>query len=133
MTSKPRLTSHCVYWSWYQFIVCDTKKCVAIATALYINSLSVIIVVSNENHEVKDDFMLFFWKEIDHLGSDDLFFFFGLHFTVVGKNLGNRAGVSNLLNHLPPTSKTGKKWSIFQNHPPNAQHRFAPLIATILE
>ena len=28
-----------------------------------------------------------------------------LHFTVVGKNLGNRAGVSNLLNHSPQSRK----------------------------
>ena len=51
------------------------------------------------------------------------FVFTSLHFTVVGKNLGNRVGVSNLLNHFPNL----QKWSISLNHPPNAQHRFAPL------
>ena len=34
--------------------------------------------------------------------------FTSLRFTVEGKNLGNRAGVSNLLNHSP-ISKNGKK------------------------
>ena len=54
--------------------------------------------------------------------------FTSLVFTMVGKNLGNRAGVSILLNQLsPPISKNGKKWSILLNHPPNTQHRFVPL------
>ena len=50
---------------------------------------------------------LFFWsslhfgqEKIGRVGSDDLFLVFtSLHFTVVGKNLGKRAGMSNLLNH----------------------------------
>ena len=38
---------------------------------------------------------LHFGQEIGHLGSDDLFYlvFTSWHFTVVGKNLGNSAGV----------------------------------------
>ena len=52
-------------------------------------------------HPGGDD--LFFWsslhfgQEIGHLGSDDLFFGFHFiaHHSVVGKTLGNRAGVSD--------------------------------------
>ena len=41
--------------------------------------------------------------------------FTSLHFTVVGKNFGNRAGVSNLLNH-PPQSR--KMVSFAESYPP---------------
>ena len=53
---------------------------------------------------------LHFGQEIGHLASDDLFFF-GLHFIALhcgGKNLGNCAGVSNLLNHPPNLEKWQK-------------------------
>ena len=40
--------------------------------------------------------------------------FTSLNFNVLGKNLGIRAGVSNLQNHTPNL----EKWSILQNHPP---------------
>ena len=53
--------------------------------------------------------------------------FTSLHFTVEGKSLGNRAGVSNLLNLCPPISKNGQFCRLI---PPNAQHRFAPLLET---
>ena len=55
---------------------------------------------------------------------DDLFFFFwsSLHF---GKEIRHLRGCVKL---FPPFSKNGKKWSILLNHPPNAQHRFAPLL-----
>ena len=74
---------------------------------------------------------LHFGREIGHLGSDDLFSVFGLHyilgtklviwevmtfflvftslhFTVVGKSLGNRSRVLNLLNHAPQSRKMAK-------------------------
>ena len=56
--------------------------------------------------ELDDFFLVFtkFWARNWSSGiSDDQFLgvFTSLHFTVVGKNLGNRAGMSNLLNHPP--------------------------------
>ena len=45
---------------------------------------------------------------MSHISELDDFFFLGLHllhFIAVGKDLGNRAGVSNLLNHPPPQSR----------------------------
>ena len=65
---------------------------------------------------------LFFWsslpfgQETGHLERDDLFF--GFYFTVVGKNLGNRAGVSDLLNHPPQSRKMAKNGQFLQSHPP---------------
>ena len=50
---------------------------------------------------------------------DDLFF--GLHliaFTVVGKNLGNRAGVSNLLNHPPNLENWQEMVNFAESCPP---------------
>ena len=68
---------------------------------------------------------LFFWsslhfgQEIGHLGSDDLFLVFtSLHFIVEGKNLGNRAGVSNLLNHPPQSRKMAKNGQFCRIIPP---------------
>ena len=79
---------------------------------------------------------LFFWsslhfeQEIGHLGSDGPFF--GLHFIALhcgGQIFGQpRGGVKFAKSFLPPISKNGRKWSILQNHPPNAQHKFAPPI-----
>ena len=60
-------------------------------------------------------------QEIGHLGSDDLFFgllFTLLHFTVVGKNLGNRAEESNLLNHPPQYRKMAKNGQFCRIIPP---------------
>ena len=72
-----------------------------------------------------------FGQEIGHLGSDDFFFFLvfaSLHFTVVGKNLRKRAGVSSLLNHPPPNlEKWQKNGQFCRIIPPNTQHRFASL------
>ena len=70
---------------------------------------------------------LFFWsslhfgQEIGHLGSDDLFF--GLHFIALhcgGQTFGQPCGGVKFAKSSPPISKNGKKWSILQNHPPNA-------------
>ena len=75
---------------------------------------------------------VFFWsslhfrQEIGDLGSDDDFFlvFTSLHFTVVGRNLGNRARC-HICEIIPPISKNGQ---FCRSIPPNAQHRFAPLM-----
>ena len=50
-----------------------------------------------------------------------------LHFTVVSKNLGNRAGVSNLLNHHPQSRKIAKNGQFCRIIPLNTQHILAPL------
>ena len=63
---------------------------------------------------------LHFGQEIGHLGSDALLclVFTSLHFTVVGENLSNRAGVSNLLNHPPPNLEKWQKMVNFAESPP---------------
>ena len=43
------------------------------------------------------------------------------------QKFGQPCGGVRLAESFLPISKNGKKWSILQNHPPNAQHRFAPL------
>ena len=77
-------------------------------------------------------FSLHFGQEINHLGSDDLFFWFSLRCTspwfVVGKKLGNRAMVSNLRNHSLQSQKMAKNGQFCRIISPNAQHRFAPLL-----
>ena len=51
---------------------------------------------------------------------------------MVGKNLGNRARVSNLLNHPPQSRKMAKNGQFRRIILPNAQHRFASLaVATM--
>ena len=44
--------------------------------------------------------------------------FTSLHFTVVDKNLGNRAGVSNLRNHPPNFEKWHKMVKFAESSPP---------------
>ena len=72
--------------------------------------------------------MTFFWsslhfgQEIGHLGSDDVFvggggLFTSWHFTVVGKTLGNRAGVSNFLNYPPQLEKWQKMVNFAESSP----------------
>ena len=46
------------------------------------------------------------------------FVFTSLHFTVVGKNLDNRAGVSHLLNHPPNYEKWQKMVNFAESFPP---------------
>ena len=78
-------------------------------------------------------FSLHFGQEIGHQGSDDLFF--GLHFIALqcgGQKFGQPRGGVKVAKSSPPISKNGKKWSILQNHLPNAPHRFAPLFVTLL-
>ena len=51
---------------------------------------------------------------------------------MVGKNLGNLPGVSNLQNHPPPQSqKMTKNDQFCRIIPPNAQHRLAPLVVPL--
>ena len=45
-----------------------------------------------------------------------------------GQKFGQPRGDVKFAKSSPPISKNGKKWSLLQNHPPNAQHRFAPLL-----
>ena len=61
-------------------------------------------------------------------------FFFGFHFIALncgGHKFGLPRGGVKFAKSSPPISKNGKKWSILQIHPPNAQHRFAPLSSVV--
>ena len=84
------------------------------------------------------------YLHMPHISERDDLFFFGLHFILVEKLViwesvdlffdvtlfwAKNWASARVYQIIPPNlEKWQKKWSILLNHPPNAQHRFAPLV-----